>query len=726
VRVAEHQIRLHFDDQIVVSASDLQMSRQLGQGYIVADTRLASGYRIRLAGMQPTLLHSVAAASHAARFEFTNPAFDTANGTVSPDTLHLRVDRSLGQGIHDDYDLKNFGAGPIDLVLEISIESDFADLFDVKDDRLIRRGSIQTTWDEARRAVTSRYRNGSFTRALDLIVEQNDSPLEYANGGLSFRIRLESGASWHTCLLWVGEIDGRAPEHPARLCHDLHGSDTVADVARREWVERTATFSTSDARVNRAVAQAVEDLAGLRLHAFNTLAQTPADATTSAAGSIDVDAWLPAAGVPWFVTLFGRDSLVVSLQTLALSARFANGALRALGSQQATGYDPERDMEPGKIIHEIRRGELAQLRLIPHTPYYGTHDATTLFVWTAAAAWHWHGSRDCVDEVRPAVEAALAWIDRDGDRDGDGLQEYGTHASHGGYFNQGWKDSREAIQHADGSFPKLPIALCELQGYAVAAKREWADVLDEAYGEQRAAQRLRDEADRLAEQIEARFWWDDEQTYYLGLDGDKQPIRSVTSNPGHLLWARAITAERASSVARRLLAPDMWSGWGVRTLSDQHVSYNPMSYQLGSVWPHDNACIVAGLHAYKLDTEAVQVASALFDAAQRFADHRLPELFAGFGRDNSSVPVPYVDANAPQAWAAGAVVHLLSSLLGLEARAADHSLTLRPTLPTAWNSVRVRNLHVGHTTVDFTVTSGHDRPTIDVERVEDDLNVSLR
>jgi glycogen debranching enzyme len=728
MRIDQRQMRLYFDDQIVVCAPDLQMSRHMGEGYVVADTRLASGYRIRVGGVGPELLGAERTAPHAARFEFTTPMLDAASGMVAANTLHLRVDRSLGYGIHDDYDLTNFGHDAVDVVLEISVECDFSDLFDMKDHRLVRRGSLQTTWDEATSTLTTRYRNESFTRALDLVVDRNDAAPEYANGGISFRLRLAPFESWHTCLLWIPEIEGEAPQHPARLCHDLLGTDTLADQARREWVDGTASFSTSDASVDQTIARSVEDLASLRLHIFDELARgsqpdTNADASRD---GVNVDVWVPAAGVPWFVTLFGRDSLVVSLQTLALSARFAEGTLRALASQQASGYDPERDMEPGKIIHEIRRGELAQLHLIPHTPYYGTHDATTLFVLAAANSWRWHGRRDQLDALRPAVEAALGWIDRDGDRDGDGLQEYGTRAQHGGYFNQGWKDSGDAIVHADGSLPSLPIALCELQGYVVAAKRAWAGVLDDAYRDPSAAQRLRDEADRLAEQIETKFWWEDEGTYYLGLDGDKRPIQSVASNPGHLLWSQAIVSERAERVARRLLAPDMWTGWGIRTLSNTHVSYNPMSYQLGSVWPHDNACIMNGHHAYGLDAGAVQIARALFDAAQHVDDRRLPELFGGFERDVGGAPVPYLDANAPQAWAAGAVVQLICSLLGFDAHAPSSTLTLRPCIPDWLDVVRVRNLHVGTAIVDLAVrrtATGHE---IDIEQLHGQLDCSLR
>jgi glycogen debranching enzyme len=273
--------------------------------------------------------------------------------------------------------------------------------------------------------------------------------------------------------------------------------------------------------------------------------------------------------------------------------------------------------------------------------------------------------------LRPHVERALAWIDQSGDLDGDGLQEYQTRAGDWGYYNQGWKDSAEAIVAADGSPAQLPIALCELQGYVVAAKRAWADALEQAFAEPAAGARLREEAERLAATIEERFWWADEGTYYLGLDGRKRPIASVASNPGHLLWAAAITPERAMSVTERLLADDMWCGWGIRTLSAEHVAYNPSSYQLGSVWPHDNAIIANGCARYGHGGAAAQIARALFDAAERFRYGRLPEVFGGLPRDDGGFPVQYLGANVPQAWASGAVIHLIHGLLGLAPDAAN-------------------------------------------------------
>ena len=719
VRVGPAAVTIHSDTEFAVSEINGEMSSSEEQGYLVLDTRLVSGYRLKLCRQRPTLANSSAVNSHAARFEFTNPVLIGTDGAEIPaHSLHLRLDRTIGHGIHEDYDLTNFGRNPIAASLEISIESDFADLFDVRAGRVLRRGSLKSTWDEQAGRLVTTYHNGDFERGIAFRVEHDDSAPEFANGGIMFRVHLEPGQSWHTCVLWRPMIDGTEPEHPPRACHNLIGT-TERDRANRTWVAETTGITAGDPEVTATVRQAVEDIAGLRMHRHDS---APGDAHST---GTHPDLWVPAAGVPWFVALFGRDALTVSLQTLSLTPRLALGSLRALGALQADGYDDARDMQPGKIEHEVRYGDLAALKLVPHTPYFGSHEATTLYVLVAALAWRWHGDRVELDATRAHVDRALAWIDKDGDADGDGLQEYQTR-SPSGYYNQGWKDSPNSIVGADGESSKLPIALCEHQGLVVAAKRAWAGVLADVYRDAAGAARLRDQADRLADAIETRFWWEDEGTYYLGLDGDKQPIRSVASNAGHLLWSRAIDPERALRVAARLLAPDMWGGWGIRTLSAEHVAYNPFDYQVGSVWPHDNAIIAAGFHNYGLDSEAAQVGRGLFDAAARFDSRRLPELFAGLERDEGSFPVQYLGANVPQAWSSAAVVHLVSVFAGLEADAVNHTLHLRPALPSWFGDLQLDNLSVGDASVDLHISRLPDgRHRLDVANRRGELEVIL-
>ena len=723
IRVGPASVTIHMDDEVLVCDSDAKMSSDQEQGYFARDTRFVSGYRLKLGGTHPLLLNSSATEPSSSRFELTNPELQDSSGPVPAQSLHLRLDRAIGHGVHEDYDVTNYSGRRVVVDLEVSVECDFADLFDVKAHRRVRRGILQSTWEEKAATLLTTYRNGDFVRSISLRARSKGTPTEFANGGLLWRLELDPGTTWHTCLLWSVDTGTGGMLHPGEECHALQGHDTVHRRLRRQWVAGAARFEADEPGVSAIAAQALDDLSSLRIHTHDEAAAGargtppllegsapgggpgggPGSSTVPASTQAAVEAWVPAAGVPWFVSLFGRDALVVSLQTLALSPRFALGALHALGALQARSYDDQRDMQPGKIEHEVRHGELATLHLVPHTPYYGSHDATTLYVLAAAEAWRWHGDRSQLDAIRPHVERALAWVDTDGDIDGDGLQEYKTRAKNGGYYNQGWKDSGEAVVHSDGRLAPLPIALCELQGYVVAAKRGWAKVLSDVYVEEAAASRLAAEADRLAEQIEERFWWEEEQTYYLGLDGDKQPIRSVTSNPGHLLWSGAIRPERAQAVARRLLTDDMWSGWGIRTLSADHPSYNPFSYQLGSVWPHDNAIAIAGFRRYGLDSEAAHVARAIFDAGERFLSRRLPELFAGLARDKGAFPVQYLGANVPQAWAAGSVVHILTSLLGLSADAQRRTLFLDPALPEWIGELRVTNLSVGDASVDLVV-----------------------
>lgn len=673
------------------------MSRDSGHGLFAADTRFVSGYRLRLGGTVPVLLSSASVSPFGARFEFSNARLGTALGIVDPDVLHLRLERSLCGGLHEDYDLTNHGKVPVDMTLEMSLESDFGDIFEVKDRAVVRRGELQSSWAETEQVLTTRYRNQDFVRAMNLRVDRSDSTPQQANGGISFRVQIAPGESWHTCLHWEPDTGGAGPAIVQRGCHELTDGDHASDRSRHAWLTTSADFATSAAGPNAVMHRAAEDLASLRLHVHDDLA--------GGANPGVANQWVAAAGVPWFTALFGRDSLIVALQTMALSPMFSVGALTALGALQGDGYDDRRDMQPGKILHELRRGELAHFGLIAHTPYYGSHDATALFVWTAAQAWKWHGDRAVLDAVRPAVERALAWIDTDGDIDGDGIQEYATRSPGAGYYNQGWKDSGDGIVMADGTIASLPLALCELQGYVIAAKRAWAGVLVEAWNDVESAERLRGEANRLAELVEDKFWWEEEGTYYLGLDGAKQPIRSVASNAGHLLWTGAICTDRAARVTARLLEPDMYSGWGVRTLSAGHPAYNPFSYHCGSVWPHDNAILAAGMRRYGHDAEACRVAEGIFDAAERFKDQRLPELFAGLQRDSAGFPVPYLNANVPQAWASGSIIHLLSTLAGLSADASRGAIEIDPTLPGWLPDLSVSNLEVGSSAIDLSLST---------------------
>jgi glycogen debranching enzyme len=712
IRVGPPSLTVHADEQFLVCALDATIAAGEQQGYFCVDTRLVSAYELTLSRTPPTLLNSAVVQPFSARHEFVNAEMATSGGVIERGTLHLRLDRTIHHGIHEDYDLTNYASEAVEFELELRLEGDYADLFDVKEERFVRRGLLESRWDSEARTLTNSYRHGDFERGLRLEVRKYGSEPEYANGLLSFRIRLEPKQRWHTCLLWVPVRVAGEEGGPIAACHALLTGDPELAKRRRAWLARVTRIETNDSGVNAVVERAVDDLGALRMRRV--------DKDAVAHGGDGIEEMVPAAGIPWFVSLFGRDALVVSLQALALSPGLAAGSLQALAALQGDSYDDRHDLQPGKIEHEFRHGELAHFELVPQTPYYGTHDATTLYVWAAAELWRWTADRALLERLRPHVERALHWVDVDGDDDDDGLQEYKTRAGDWGYYNQSWKDSGDGVVNADGSNAELPIATCELQGYVVAAKRGWADTLEQAFDDAAGAAQLRQQADRLAEAIEARFWWEAEGAYYLGLDGRKRPIESVASNQGHLLWAQAITGERAARVVTRLLEADMWSGWGVRTLSAAHIAYNPLSYQLGSVWPHDNAILARGFARYGHGAQAGQIARALFDAAGRFQYRRLPEVYGGLARDEGSFPVQYLGANVPQAWASGAIIHLLSALLGLEPDAANKRLVLRPALPDWLDEIELTNLRVGNASVDLRVT----RDNVSVTDQRGDLDVS--
>jgi glycogen debranching enzyme len=403
--------------------------------------------------------------------------------------------------------------------------------------------------------------------------------------------------------------------------------------------------------------------------------------------------FLPAAGLPWFIAPFGRDSLIASLQAMLVYPEFAAGTLDVLARYQATEIDDYRDAEPGKILHELRYGELAYFKLIPHTPYYGTADATPLYLTALHAAWRASGDRSLIERHLQTIEGCLTWIDKYGDRDGDGFQEYQTR-SPAGYENMGWKDSGDAVMYLDGTLVRGPKALCELQGYVYDAWLRVAEIYDELGNKPRAA-KLRKKAAELFKRFNEVFWDDETGFYAFALDGEKQKVLSVASNVGQCLWSGIVAPERAAAVVKRLLRADMWSGWGIRTLSAKHCAFNPYNYQTGAVWPHDNSLIALGMRRYGFAAEAAAVARAISGAASHFLLNQLPELYAGLQRDPTNFPVQYLGANVPQAWAAGSSFMLLQAMLGIQHDAPRGKLFVDPALPDWLPDVELTDLRLG-------------------------------
>ncbi|MGH2820256.1 MAG: MGH1-like glycoside hydrolase domain-containing protein, partial [Actinomycetota bacterium] len=488
-------------------------------------------------------------------------------------------------------------------------------------------------------------------------------------------------------------VDGGMAEAAARIERD-----------ERRWRDSSTRFAVDDRALDRVLQTSLNDARAL---------MTPMD-----------DGRIPAAGVPWFVCPFGRDSLIASYGLLSLATGPARETLLLLAARQATEDDPERDAEPGKILHELRYGELARAGYVPHRPYYGTADATPLFLIVAAAYHRWTADLKTMARLRPHFDAALAWIDEHGDRDGDGFVEYLRRAPRGGLQNQGWKDSATSMVHADGALAEGPIALCEVQAYVYAAKRAIADVYG-ALGERETAARLRGEAQRLRSAFHEAFWMPEEGTFALALDGSKRQLKSVTSNAGHCLFAGIVDADRAAAVVERSMAEDMFTGWGIRTLASTSASYDPTSYHNGSVWPHDSAMVAAGFKSYGFDAEARTVGAALLDAAAAADDLRLPELYSGLPRTGKR-PERYAAACRPQAWAAVTPFFLLQTLLGIEADApAGHLRIERPRLPERLGSVGVENLGVGPGRVHLRFESRGEATTVVESRAEGPVTVEI-
>jgi glycogen debranching enzyme len=681
VQVGPPQIAMHQGQTVLISEEDGQINWPSEKGLYFFDTRIVSSWSIYANGEPWELLNGGAISYYASRIFLTNREFLTQDSAIPPRTLGLTLSRSISGGLHEDLDIVNHGMKPVTFQLEIALRCDFADIFEVKANRIVRRGRITTEWSGSRQHLRTTYCNGDFTRAVTISPARSSSRAVYANGRLSFEVALQPGEPWHSCLLYRltdGDQHLASPTHCIGDSHKSRHADTLAD-----WLKNVVKIRTSNEEFYRLFRQALEDMAALRL---------------PMAGE-DHMVFLPAAGLPWFLAPFGRDSLIVSLQNMLVYPEFARGTLEVLGAHQAKEEDNWRDAEPGKILHEMRYGELAHFKLVPHTPYYGTADATPLYLIALHAAWRALGDKALLERHLETAEGCLSWIDEYGDRDGDGFQEYETR-SPVGYENMGWKDSGDAVVYPDGSLVKGPKALCELQGYVHRAWMGMTEVFD-ALGQPDRARALRAKAAALFERFNAAFWDDELGFYAYALDGEKKKVLTVASNAGHCLWSGIVPPERARKVVERLMAPDMWTGWGIRTLSANNPAFNPYNYQTGSVWPHDNAIIAMGCKFYGFGAEAARIAHDISYAAGYFRLNQLPELYTAFERDETNFPVQYIGANVPQAWAAGSAFMLTQALLGFLPDAPHNKLYIDPSLPQWLPDLTVHDLRLGKHKLDI-------------------------
>ena len=631
-------------------------------GLFVGDTRVLSSYRIMLAGQQWQLVGRDREGHGTATWTFQSPLIRTQRGEFATGSLFFKLRRRVSGALHDDLTIRGFGSEKIETRLIVQLDSDFADIFEVKDRRLPPRLDVVRT--SAGERLTLRYERAGFCRALHVVFSTSggvEKPIEFVGSQVIFEIALDHGQEWTCCIHAEVELDGVIRAFAGNP-HD----------PEPELVPETAPTLRAE-----SILQLPFDRGSADLHALAV---------------VNGDTSYVSAGVPWFLCLFGRDTLVSALMSGVLGAWPTRGALAALGSLQATSRDEWRDAEPGKLPHELRRGELAFRNEIPHTPYYGTHDAPALYCLTLWNAWRWTGDESLLDTHLETAERALQWCDQLGDRDGDGLQEYATR-SRLGYYNQSWKDAADAILEPTGGVAKLPIATLELQGYLYAARLAMAELCEQV-GDDAEAIRLRDSASALRGLVEDRYWLEDEDFYSVALDGDKEPVRTISSNPGQLLWCGLASPDHARRTTARLMEDDMFSGWGLRTMSTKHPRYNPMSYQRGSVWPHDTMLTAAGMVRYGLIDEAARLIRGLLDAACALEDARLPELFCGIERQLDG-PVPYAEANIPQAWSAAAAPLAVQLFLGIVPDAPRARCYLNPWLPDWLPRLEIDRVSVG-------------------------------
>jgi glycogen debranching enzyme len=649
-----------------------------GLGLYYQDTRFLSRFRMRISGRDPILLSSSAERAYMSYIDVTNPdLYEEDELAVPQQTLNIRRMRAIAGRVYERIRIKNYNSFAVALDVDLEFGADFADIFEVRGLARDVRGHYDPPRVEDRAAEFSYLGQDDVRRTTRIEFAHRPTRLE-VRGDLveaSFRVHLaahETKLVSMTMETRVGEVPLAQKEFDAAV-HELRRS-------YEDWERSCTQIRTDNELFDQLLTRGLRDLRAL---------YTKMDGN----GII-------AAGIPWFVAPFGRDTLVTSHQLLMVNPQPARESLRVLAARQGTEIDDWQDEEPGKILHEIRKGELAGSGYLPHTPYYGSIDATPWFLILLAQYFRWTGDVEFVQEMLPSVNAALRWIDEYGDVDGDGFVEYQSRSKRG-LRNQGWKDAWDAIVHADGRLAEPPIALVEVQGYVYMAKQRIADVFA-SMGDRERAVRLREEATILRKRFNDTFWMEDEQYFAGALDGDKRHVRTVMSNPGHALYCDIVDREKAEHVAKRLFQPDMFSGWGIRTMSKSAAAYNPMSYHNGSVWPHDNALIAAGLKRYGYVTTTNRVATAMFDAAIHSDYMRLPELFCGFTRRTPSRPVQYPVACSPQAWAAGAPFLLLQAMLGVSALAHENLLTVnKPHLPRWLNHVELRNLRVGNSTLSL-------------------------
>jgi glycogen debranching enzyme len=664
-------------------------------GLYLDDCRHLSGHELRVAGVMPRLLVASAPTGAEAIYELTNPDIALADGRELPlQTLQVRIERRLlSEGrLRERVHVRLHGREAVDLDLELALGADFRPMFAIRGivDVPPATVELEQVEDGLRFAATT---SDDVRRSTTVFVDRPPTAVE--DRTLRFGLHLEPGGSDDVRLEYIFGSGGP----------DGSRSASAGAAGDGMGISSPTRVQTDDELFNRVIRRSVIDLRMLR-------------------SRLEGDAYF-AAGVPWFATLFGRDSLITAIETLGLVPDVGAQTLRALGARLGRRVDPIHEEEPGKVLHELRVGEVAARDLTPLTRYYGTVDATPLFLCLVAEHADWSGSLDLFRELRGAVDAALGWIERYGDHDGDGLLDYRA-GTPDGLRNQGWKDSEDGVLHDDGTPMEPPIALVEVQGYAIRGLRGTARLL-ELDGDGARATELLGMAGALEERLE-RFWVPDRRIYGMGIDGEGRTSAALASNQGHLLWGEVLHDGRARDVRDALMSDAMFSGWGLRTLGRGEQAYNPVGYHLGTVWPHDTAMAAVGLRRYGFDQDFTRLFEGLLEAASHTDGYSLPELFAGFASEEYETPVPYPVACHPQAWASGAIPYMLINGLGLKPDGLQRRLRVRrPSLPSWVNRVDVEGLAIGAGRVDlrFERTGAGDSVALTDARIDGDVDVVL-
>jgi glycogen debranching enzyme len=622
---------------------DIRADEGREHGFFSEDTRFISRWVLRVGDTPLELLGLHQSAHFDAQF-FLTPTVGPEEQAPCSIVRHRLVDHVW----IEEVTVTNHLHETSELTVTLEVDGDFADMFEVKD-RVIAQRTIRSTNDDV--SLTLSYRHGAFRRSVTVAAS---SPAVITRDGFAYRLKLAPGEQWSTSFTISPSARQPgivfSPRQPRGSVEDLRQAKSDELEA---WLARAPVLEAEDPSLQRTYRASLSDLGALRMRP-----------------DLTDEATLPAAGLPWFMALFGRDSLITSFQALPYLPELAATTLRVLAARQAHVRDDFHEQEPGKILHEQRFGELTARGRQPHSPYFGTADATPLFLVLLDEYHRWSGDDQLVRALEPNARAALKWTEDSGDLDGDGYVEYQCRNPTTGLINQCWKDSWDAIQFADGTLAQGPIATCEIQGYVYDAQRRCARLAREVWYDHTLSERLERRADDLRTRFRRDFWMPERGCHALALDGAKRQVDSLTSNIGHLLWSGILDDSEAIVTAERLLDDRLFSGWGVRTLGTREAGYNPLGYHTGTVWPHDNSLIAAGLARYGQHDAAGAIASATLTAAPYF-EHRLPEVFAGFPAALTSVPVAFPTASRPQAWAAGAPLLLLTTMLDLQPDSTD-------------------------------------------------------